>query len=207
MLIIDSMLGKLRASIYVALARERQSVAGCDNNRLRWTDFSCQRIKLVGKRRAIAACHVELTFANHVRELDAGQNSLCRSERFKPQHRPGETFDGTMILLDDIIEILDLPDPDRDVSLRVQLLERCLVGTALVHRYRYGDIVVPHRLVEEAPGRCCIAFSGQQEIDGFALLVHGTIELLPGAFDLDVRLIHPPAFTDRVLMLPEELVQ
>jgi len=39
---------------------------------LLWTDLSCQRVKLVGKRYAIAARHVELALANHVHEFDAG---------------------------------------------------------------------------------------------------------------------------------------
>ena len=41
--------------------------------RLLWTDLSCQGVKLVGKRYAIAARHVELAFANRVLEFDAGQ--------------------------------------------------------------------------------------------------------------------------------------
>ena len=38
------------------------------------TDLSCQRVKLVGKRPFVAALHHELTFSNHVHELDAGQD-------------------------------------------------------------------------------------------------------------------------------------
>jgi len=37
-------------------------------------DFSCQRIKLVGKRQLAAALQHELTFSNHVHEFDAGQD-------------------------------------------------------------------------------------------------------------------------------------
>jgi len=33
------------------------------------TDFSCQCIKLVGKRPRVAALHHELSFANHVHQL------------------------------------------------------------------------------------------------------------------------------------------
>ena len=36
-------------------------------------DFSCQCIKLVGKRQLDAALQQELTFANHVHQFDAGQ--------------------------------------------------------------------------------------------------------------------------------------
>ena len=110
-----------------------------------------------------------------------------------------------MILFDDIVEILDLPDLDRDVSIRIQLVERSLVSTALVHRYRVRDLVVLHRLVEKASCRCCIAFGGQQEIYGFALLVHGAIEVFPRTFHLDICLIHTPAFTGGVLAVSKGL--
>jgi len=36
-------------------------------------DFSCQRIKLVGKRQLDAALHQELTFSDHVHQFNAGQ--------------------------------------------------------------------------------------------------------------------------------------
>ena len=89
-----------------------------------WTDLSCQRIKLVGKRHAVAAFHHELAFANHVHEFDAGQDCLRRAKRLEAEHRPGDAFDGTMILLHDIVEVFHLPDLDRDFSLRIQLVER-----------------------------------------------------------------------------------
>lgn len=38
------------------------------------TDFSCQRVKLVGKRPFVAALHHELTFSNHMHQLDASQD-------------------------------------------------------------------------------------------------------------------------------------
>jgi hypothetical protein len=57
---------------------------------------------LVGKRHAIAARHDALPFANHVPELDAGQNTLRRSKRLETEHRAGDAFDGTMVLLDNV---------------------------------------------------------------------------------------------------------
>src|SRR6476620_4418318 len=120
---------------------------------LRWTDLSCQHIKLVSKRHAIAARHVELAFANHVHEVDSGQNSLRGSERFESEHRPNDAFGGAVILLDNIVEILDLPERDRNVSFGFQLVEHSLVGATFIHRYRTGYLAVLHRLVKETPGR------------------------------------------------------
>jgi hypothetical protein len=38
------------------------------------TDFSCQRVKLVGKRLLDTAFRQKLAFADHVHEFDAGQD-------------------------------------------------------------------------------------------------------------------------------------
>ena len=43
-------------------------------------DFSCQCIKLVGKRQLDIAFQQELTFADHVHEFDAGQDAFGRSK-------------------------------------------------------------------------------------------------------------------------------
>lgn len=107
-------------------------------------------------------CH-ELAFANHVRQFDAGQNSLRCSKRCEAGHPPGDPFNGAMVLPDDIGEILDLADVDRDFSFCLQIVESSLVGAALVHRHRVRGIAVLHRLAEETPGRCRIALRGQQK--------------------------------------------
>ena len=41
-----------------------------------WTDFSCQRIKLVGKRQLDTPLQQKLTFADHEHQFDAGQD-IC----------------------------------------------------------------------------------------------------------------------------------
>jgi hypothetical protein len=80
---------------------------------------------LVGKRRAIAAAHRELAFA-------------------KTEHRLREAFDRAVILLDNVIGVFDLPDRDRCIPFLVQLLQRCLVGAALVHRYLVQHCFLPY---------------------------------------------------------------
>jgi hypothetical protein len=48
-------------------------LAGTNAGPSYWTDFPCQRVKLVGKRHLMAALQHEMTFANHVHQLNAGQ--------------------------------------------------------------------------------------------------------------------------------------
>ena len=53
-------------------------LAGTSASFLNRADFSCQRIKLVGKRQLDAALQQDLTFADHVHQFDASQNIFGR---------------------------------------------------------------------------------------------------------------------------------
>jgi hypothetical protein len=77
-----------------------------------WADLFCQCIKLVCKRRLSAAAAVyQLTFADHVHEFNARDDAFGRLESFKSKHWSGDTFDCTMVLLNNVIEILDQVEP------------------------------------------------------------------------------------------------
>jgi hypothetical protein len=129
-------------------------------------------------------------------QFNAGEDRARRSERLETEHWPCDTFNRTVILFNNVVEIFNLPNRDWNFTLLVQLLQSCLIGAALVHRYLVGQCVVPYGLLEEAPGGGCITLGSQQEIDRPTLLVDGPIQILPRAVDLDVCLIHPPAGTD-----------
>jgi hypothetical protein len=45
-----------------------------------------------------------------------------------------------------------------------------------------------------------LAAGGKQEVDGLAISINGPVQVFPLTFDLDVRLIHSPALTDRALV-------
>ena len=49
--------------------------AGMDADFSNWADFFCQRIKLSGNRQLGTAFLHKLIFADHVHELDAGQDT------------------------------------------------------------------------------------------------------------------------------------
>jgi len=83
-------------------------VPGFANGFLYWAELSCQRVKLVAKQHTFARQH-ELVFANHMHQFDAGQDCAYRSERLETEHRPRDAFDRAMILLDNVLEIFDLP--------------------------------------------------------------------------------------------------
>ena len=121
-------------------------------------------------------------------------------ERFEVEHRPGNPFDGAMILLDDVVEVFTLAHQDWYVAPGVDRIDRRLVGAALVHRDLVRIAVRSHCLVEEA--LCCghVALGREQEVDGLSLLIDGAVQVFPDAFDLDVGLIHAPAAADWALV-------
>lgn len=58
-----------------------------------------------------------LPLAHHVDHLDAEKDDGCGGRRFEAQHRPDLALDAPMVLLDPVIEVAALPDPDRLQSL------------------------------------------------------------------------------------------
>jgi hypothetical protein len=82
---------------------------------LRWTQFPCR---------------AHLALADHVHEFDAGNGCCSRSKRFKTEHWPHHSLDGTVVLFDDVIQIFDLTDFDVRLMFRVVTFERRRVGAA-----------------------------------------------------------------------------
>ena len=94
----------------------------------------CQRIELLrsGERAPVVASH--LPFAKHVHELDAGKDDAGATERLETQHRSDDALDRPVVLLDDVVEVLALPNRDRRVMLGVIAFDAGSVGAALVNR-------------------------------------------------------------------------
>jgi hypothetical protein len=47
---------------------------------------------------------LHLAFDDHVHELDAAKNDACTTKILEAQHRSGATLDGTVVLLDDVVQ-------------------------------------------------------------------------------------------------------
>src|SRR5665647_1173259 len=98
-----------------------------------------------------------------------------------------------MVLLNDVVEVLHLPNNYRNSAAGLDLINGRLVGAALVHSDLRRNTVGLHGFVKEAHGCGLVALSSQQEVDCLALLVYRAVEILPDAFDQDAGLIHAPA--------------
>ena len=107
----------------------------------------------------------QLVFADHVHELNASKGHGGRTEGLEPHHRSHLTLDRSMVLFDNIVEVLDLPDLNTCVARRVAALDRCGVGATLVDGNLRRCASLADRLVYQAQSGLAIPLRSQQEID------------------------------------------
>jgi hypothetical protein len=99
------------------------------------------------------AFDAELTLADHVRGLNSrqGRGRGRGMERLEAHHRRGDTLDEAVILIQDIIEVFNLPDLDDAAAAgkfqaHVHGLQTGEIGTALV-----DDHPVRHAVLADRP--------------------------------------------------------
>ena len=162
-----------------------------------WTSLHGQSEHLVDQPRLtdhVALRHPpRLSLAERMHHLDTADGPPRRGELLEPQHRPGAAFDESMVLLDDVVQILALAERRTwsEQSLVFDGLERDRVGGVLVHvhdargrRMRRTD-----RLAEERDGRIPVARGPEQEIQRVPVGINAPVKIVPGPADTHVRLV------------------
>lgn len=112
-----------------------------------------------------------------------------------------------MVLLDDVVQIFDLPDGDGSFSFGVDVVQGRQVGRTAVDGHGVGLTVVRNGLLEKARRRGLVALGAQQKADGMARLVDRSVKVLPLATYQDVGLVHASAFFHWALTKAKPLVQ
>jgi hypothetical protein len=114
----------------------------------------------------------------HSIDLDTRQDDAGATKILEAQNRFDDAFDGAMVLLDNVVEILVLPDCDGRFTFSIDRLQGGQIGTAFVHGDRLGGAVLVNRLLEVATRRSLVAMRPQKKIDGLSILVYSTIQVL-----------------------------
>jgi hypothetical protein len=148
-----------------------------------------------------------LPFLDHVHHLDVTQNDGRAVEILKPEHRPGPAFDGPMVLLHDVVQVLDLTNLDGHLALGIHRVKRGQIGAALVDGYRLGRAILNDCLFEEALRSSLVPLGSEQKINGVSRLIHCPLKILPRALDLDIGFVNPPALADRTLEIAKCLFE
>lgn len=139
------------------------------------TDRAGQRTELIGKPQRTGPDDHRLAFANPVHDFDARQVGSGSAKSLEPEHRSGDAY-RSMVLLDDVAEVLDLPNHHRNVLAGTDAVDSPFVGTTLVHRHLLKATNALRRCLEEAHCRSPVALRRQQYVDRRALLVPSAIE-------------------------------
>jgi len=113
--------------------------------------LSSQGVEQFSRSKAfVSGLHHHLSFLDHVHEFDPDQHVLGCLERFEPEHRPCDPFNGSMILFYHIIQVFDLTNGDGRPVLGVVAFDGGFIGVAAVNRDRFGDAVAADGLLQEA---------------------------------------------------------
>jgi hypothetical protein len=125
------------------------------------------------------AVALHLAFADHVHSLNARQDGAGTPEILESHHGPGPAFDHSMILPDDVVRILELPDLDGHLPLSVDGPQRGQISPAFLHGHGLRRTVLIDGLLEVEVRGSLVAMRTQQEIDRIAGLVRCPIRVLP----------------------------
>jgi hypothetical protein len=131
------------------------------------------------------AVSLHLPLGDHVGHLDATKQATCAPEIREPEHGAGKPLGRAVILFDDIVQVLRLPDLDGCFALGVDGFQRSHTSAAFVDHHRLGLAIQGDRFFE-IPLRCCLVPMGrQQKVDRIAGLVDGVIQVFPMPFPID----------------------
>jgi hypothetical protein len=127
-----------------------------------------------------------------VHGLDAGDDLDGRPEGLEPHHRPSSPLDGSVILLDDVVQVLALPKLDVRAAVGHQCAHGGRIGAALVDGDLLGHIVQVDRALEEAARSGHVTVGGQEEVHRLAELVDRAVQILPLTAYQHIGLVDSP---------------
>ncbi len=128
-------------------------------------------------------------------------------EVLESEHRLGDSLDQPVILLDNVVQILALPNGNPSVFIDIVLSDRSRVCSALVNVDQAWFAIISDGLSQIPQGRLLVTLGGQQEVDRFTVAIHGAVVVFPLALDLQVGLIQAPATVGSALLLAERLLE
>ena len=125
-----------------------------------------------------------LLFPHHMDQLDATQDHAGTVSGREAEHRSHAAFDGAVILLDAVIEVLALPDPDRlqlaprsvlQPALGITRQDSLPIGLAAIDDDPLGPAMPLERLAQKPFGSDQVAPLAEPEFDGVAIAVDGAV--------------------------------
>lgn len=104
---------------------------------------SCETVKLVGCGHGLAAGAVHLPLPNHVHRLDSGDKNSSTPKRFESEHRLGDSFDSSVVLLNDVVEVFVLAHQDVNTGISLDAFNGgCIPGFNRFAQYMVGHSIL-----------------------------------------------------------------
>ena len=95
-----------------------------------WLRGQC--IELFYGRQTVSLRYLHLSFLEHAHQLNSYECFLCRMEILKTKHRTSLSFYVSMILFDNVIEVLALSNLDAFVIVPIVLFDSSRVSATLI---------------------------------------------------------------------------
>src|ERR1035437_8156997 len=128
-------------------------------------------------------------------------------KRLESEHRLGDSFDGPVVLLDDVVEVFVLTHQDVYAGISLDAFNGGRIGAALVDGDLLWHIVQVDGPFQKAARRSLISLGSQKKIHCIAGTINRTVKVLPLACHFDVGFIHSPAQTNRSFAPPKHAGQ
>jgi hypothetical protein len=93
-----------------------------------------QSTELFGDRENVSLDREHLSFLYHVYQFNSTQSATGRVEGFEADHWPDDPFDGPVVLLNQVVQILALMDFDVLAGFLLKRLDSGRIGAALIDR-------------------------------------------------------------------------
>src|SRR5476649_2024795 len=143
-----------------------------------------------------------LPFTYHMNQFNTGQNCLCPTERLKSLHRPYSAFDISVILLNQIIKILALPNGYLFLIgfIGIKRGQSGGISTTFIDSDHLGVAMITNGLAKKAQRNGGVPPGRQQEVYGLTCSIYRAVQIFPLAFDFDVGFVHAPPPTHGALV-------
>jgi hypothetical protein len=161
--------------------------------------------RIDGERHLSGSIGNEMALVTHPRQFDAGQHIVCCAKGLETHHWLSHAFDRPAVLLDDVVEVLDLPRGDLGSHGAVDLVDGALLAPLLSMAILSGT---PFSCVaaSKKPWRQVCHIVRSRKNRRFSFIVDVTVEILPGSPDIDVRFICASGRADLALVLTGQLL-
>ena len=113
--------------------------------------------------------------------FDPGDDNSRAPKRLEPEHRSGDSFDGSVVLPGDVVEVFVLTHQDIHASVSLDTFNSSRVGAALVDGDLLWHVVQVDGALQESSSRSQISLGSEKKVNRTATGLIATTASIPNA--------------------------